>query len=64
MSATDVLDAYDKAAAWDDLRRRLERAQTELCDLALNQAGTPESARLVSKAQGVALALDYMRGYG
>ena len=48
---------------WDDLRERLEWSASKLEALALEHS-LPERLRISGKAQGVRLALDYMRGYG
>ena len=47
----------------DDLRERLKRADVELANRALQHDAGPDRARLRGKAEGVRLALDYLRGY-
>ena len=57
-----VVPFFDK---WEDLRERLVKAEVELrlmADESCNAHG--EAYRLDAKAEGVALAIDYMRGYG
>ena len=55
-------------AEWSDLpepladyRRRLSRAMWELNEMALDEDRPDERARLSGKAQGVALAIDYLQ---
>lgn len=49
---------------WKDLYARLQRATTTLESLAMREGvDEMEAARLRAKAEGVCLALDYMRGY-
>lgn len=48
---------------WDDLRERLEKAERELREMS-EEGYIDDRVRRRAKAQGVALALDYMRGYG
>ena len=51
---------------WNDLKERLEKANHALCLSAAenDQKGRyHEAGRLYAKAEGVRLALDYMRGY-
>lgn len=50
-------------ADWADLYERLQRAEAEL--RRMSAEATPSNvARLRDKASGVALAMDYVRGYG
>ena len=52
---------------WNDLRERLTRARDQLAEMAEcvdeTPAGEHHRRRLKAKAAGVAIALDYMRGY-
>ena len=54
---SDLLDS------WDDLQRRIEKADAELREK-VNTASAEEMVRLQHKAEGVRLALSYMREYG
>lgn len=49
---------------WDDLYERLQKAEQELEQMADETRDVYEAQRLLNKASGVALAIDYMRGYG
>jgi hypothetical protein len=46
-----------------DLKARLEKAYQELTAMADKTGRYQEHLRLEAKASGVALALDYLRGY-
>jgi hypothetical protein len=48
---------------WSDLYDRIKRAERQLEELADETNDASEASRLMSKAAGVALARDYMRGY-
>lgn len=50
-------------ADWDDLYERLQKAEQELEQMADETRDVYEAQRLLNKASGVALAIDYMRGY-
>ena len=48
---------------WSDLRERLRQGVFELDEQAQRSGSRSKADRLRTKAQGVGLALDYMRGY-
>ena len=48
---------------WEDLRRRLTRAVKTTRDCAERATSLSERDRLTGKAQGFAVALDYLRAY-
>lgn len=57
--AADELEA--RRDAWADLHERLLNAQTAIVEIAGD--APDDAARLAGKHEGIAVALDYMRGY-